>query len=340
MAIWHEVKRKHPRAEVFYIGQSGDTIEARLCAHYGIPFCGIQAGKLRRYVDVKNIVDAFRVPVGMFQALRVLRRERPDFVFAKGGYVSVPVVIAAHMLGIPIYLHESDVTPGLANKICARFAKKVFVSFEETRQYFAGEVQVVGNPVRKEIFHGNKEKGYAFTGLQKNRPVLLVLGGSTGAVALNKIIEHNLSKLLEHTQIVHVMGPGKSFKQRPRHTGYVAFEYLQDELPHVYAIADFVISRAGSGTIFETLVWNKPMLLVPLPAEGSRGDQIENAQAFVARGWAGMIEQEKTSAAEFAYIIKDFLSDQKALDAMKVAQKKTGVRFARESVEKIAIALA
>ncbi len=272
----------------------------------GIPFYGIYAGKLRRYFDFKNFVDVFKLPVGFFQALWILRKLKPKLVFAKGGYVSVPVCFAARVLKIPIWLHESDFSPGLANKICSKFAQKIFLSFEESRQFFPRkDVEVVGNPIRKWLLKGNKELGYKLTGFSPSKPVILIMGGSTGAQWLNRMVEKILPELLKHAQVVHITGENPNLKiQMPNksqnpNAKYKTFEFLNEDLAHIYAISDLVISRAGSGAIFEILALKKPMILVPLPAKASRGDQIENALAFTSHGWARVIRQDKISPENF-----------------------------------------
>ncbi|MBI4994308.1 undecaprenyldiphospho-muramoylpentapeptide beta-N-acetylglucosaminyltransferase [Candidatus Peregrinibacteria bacterium] len=321
LAVIKEVRGQRSEVSVFYIGEKG-AMEEKLVVQAGIPFYGIYAGKLRRYFDFKNFVDVFKLPVGFFQAFFILRKLRPQIIFAKGGYVSVPVVIAARFLGLPVWLHESDFSPGLANKICSRFAKKIFVSFEESRRFFSGcNVEVVGNPIRKWLLKGDKEIGYRLTGFSREKPVILIMGGSTGAQSLNKLVEKILPKLLKHTQIVHIIGvTPTSYKLQA--TSYKQFEFLNEDLAHIYAISNLIISRAGSGAIFEILALKKPMILVPLPAEASRGDQIENALVFAQRGWARVIHQDKVTPEEFLKEILDLLNDKKAQTQMIENQKR------------------
>ncbi|MEK9132746.1 MAG: glycosyltransferase, partial [Patescibacteria group bacterium] len=207
IAIIDELKKICGNAcEFFYVGEK-NSFEERMAVARGIPFYRIHAGKLRRYLSLKNVIDMFYVPFGLIEAVFALRRIKPDLIFAKGGYVSVPVVLAAHFLKIPVWLHESDVSAGLSNKICSRFAQKIWLSFEESKKFFAGKnVEVVGNPIRAEILKGNADRGYELTGFSKNKPVILIVGGSTGARALNKIVFEALSELLKKTQIVLITG--------------------------------------------------------------------------------------------------------------------------------------
>lgn len=269
-------------------------------------------------------MDAFKVPLGFFGSLKILKQLKPDLVFAKGGYVSVPVVLAAWVRGIPVWLHESDVSPGLANKICSRFAAKIWLSFEESVKFFPGKnVEVVGNPLRREILKGDVEKGYQLTGFSEKLPVVLVMGGSTGAQSLNKLVEEILPKLTKETQVVHITGSASrsSGSASTRHR-YKTFEFLHEELAHIYAIADLVVSRAGSGSIFETLAWVKPMLLIPLPKGASRGDQIENARVFESHGWALAREQDSLTAEGLFEQIQNLLKNETLLRSMTERQKK------------------
>lgn len=275
-----------------------------------IPFRGISTGKLRRYFDLKNFTDFFKVPLGFLQSLKILGEEKPDLLFAKGGYVSVPVVAAARLLGIPVWLHESDVTPGLSTKICLRFASKIWLSFEESKKYFHGKrIEVVGNPIRKMILNGNREKGFLFTGFSDKKPVVLIMGGSTGAQSLNKIIYEILPDLLKEAQVIHITGPPAK-RGATSHRGYKQFEFLDEELADCYAISDLIVSRAGSGGIFEILALRKPMLLIPLPKTASRGDQIENAEVFSSKGFAISVDQEKITPLEFLETIKNLLCNE------------------------------
>lgn len=321
-------------------------MEEKLVTQAGIPFFGIYAGKLRRYFDFKNFVDVFKLPIGFFQALLILRKLKPKLVFAKGGYVSVPVVLAAAFLKIPVFLHESDFSPGLANKICSKFAKKIFLSFEESAQYFLGKkTEVVGNPIRKWLLKGNKEIGYKLAGFSPSKPVILIMGGSTGAQSLNKMVEKILPELLKETQIIHITGVSnptfgilsRRFGRDPGFTSghstfYKRFEFLNEDLAHIYAIADLIISRAGSGAIFEILALKKPMILVPLPTKASRGDQIENALVFAQKGWARVIHQDKLAPKDFLKEILYLLRTKAVQTSMIENQKKADFANAAKKI--------
>lgn len=294
-------------------------------------------GKFRRYWDIKNITDIFKIPLGTIEAYQILRKEKPALVFAKGGYVSVPVVFAARLLKIPVWLHESDITPGLATKLCSRFAQKIFLSFKESKKFFSHtNVEVVGNPIRLSLLNGSREIGFKLTGFSLDRPVLLVIGGSSGAQSLNKLIEKILPQLLKEANVVHITGPSLNPQPstlNPHH--YKSFPFLNEDLAHIYAIADLVVSRAGSGSIFELLALHKSMILIPLPRSASRGDQIENAKIFEKHGWALVCDQEKTSPQEFQEKIHTLLQDEKARSHMINEQKKAfGYVGAAEKIAK------
>lgn len=257
-----------------------------------IPYKSVTCGKLRRYFSVENLIDIFKVPIGIVQAYFILRRFRPDVVFSKGGFVSVPVVIAGSWLGTQVIIHESDVRPGLANRICARYADKICISFEETKNYFkkySRKIIYTGNPVRKSITEGEAEKGYKFTGLDKHRPVILVMGGSQGAQQINDLVRGGMDELLKRFQIVHIRGRGNLDISLHR-KGYVQYEFLDEQMKDVYAISELVISRGGANSLAEIAALKKKALVIPLGTAASRGDQIENAQMFARKlGWGVMV---------------------------------------------------
>lgn len=257
----------------------------------GIPYKGVACGKFRRYFSSRNFIDIFKIPVGIFQAQKIMREFKPDVVFSKGGFVSVPVVIAAKLLQVPVILHESDAVPGLANRICARYSKKICISFEESKVYllkYGKRVIFTGNPVRKSILHGNAGEGYKFTGLDKYRPVIFVMGGSQGAWQINDLIRAGIDELLKKFQIVHVRGRG-NLDISLHKKGYVQYEYLDERLKDVYAMCELVISRGGANSLAEIAILKKRALIIPLSTEASRGDQIDNAKIFARKfGW-GML---------------------------------------------------
>ena len=277
--------------EIVYVG-SYDGIEKKLIADFNIPYIGIATGKFRRYLDVKNFTDPFRVVKGYSEAKKFLKEYSPDVVFSKGGFVSVPVVRAAAALKIPCIIHESDMTPGLANKLCIPVAKKVCCNFPETLKYLPEEKGVItGSPIRAELSQGNKLDGLNLCGFTANKPVIMVIGGSLGAANVNKAVRDALPKLLKDYQVVHLCGKDKMDNLLLNTPGYKQFEYVKTELKDLFAMADLVISRAGANAICEILALKKPNILIPLPAEVSRGDQILNAKSFEDQGFSIVLQE-------------------------------------------------
>ncbi len=278
--------------EITYMG-SYDGIEKKLIEDFNLPYVGIATGKFRRYLDLKNLTDPFRVIKGFAEARKFLKEYKPNVVFSKGGFVSVPVVRAAASLGIPCIIHESDMTPGLANKLCIPVAKKVCCNFPETYKMLTAEKAVLtGSPIRAELTQGNKIAGLDLCGFTANKPVIMVMGGSLGAANVNKAIREALPGLLEKFQIVHLCGKGKLDESLINIPGYKQFEYIKNELKDLFAMTDLVISRAGANAICELLALHKPNILIPLPAASSRGDQILNARSFEEQGFSLVIEEE------------------------------------------------
>lgn len=307
LAVIEELKAKEKRAEILYIGEV-KSIEKKLAQNAGIKFKGIPCGKLRRYFSLRNFVDPFKVVVGSFKAYKILKKFGAELVFSKGGFVSVPVVLAARFLKVPVILHESDAVPGLANKLLFRFADKVCLSFEESKKYlkkYLEKVVVTGNPIRKWISSGERAAGYKFTGLDKFRPIILVMGGSQGSLQINNLIEESLGELLKKFQIVHIRGRG-NLDISLHKKGYVQYEYLDEKLNDVYAISEMVISRGGANSLFEIASLKKKALIIPLAKGASRGEQLENARIMAGKlGWAileGEISGEDfVRAIEMAY---------------------------------------
>ena len=276
--------------EIAYIG-SIDGIERRLVADFDIPYEPIETGKLRRYFDTKNFSDPFRVIKGYGESHKFLKEFAPDVIFSKGGYVGVPVVHAAHSLHIPCIIHESDFTPGLANKLCVGSAVRICCNFPETMMELPQEkVILTGTPIRDDLFRGSREEGLAFCGFDDSRPVLMIIGGSQGAASVNKTVRDNLDALLEEFQIVHLCGKDKMDNLLLTRPGYKQFEYVTEELKDLYAMADVVISRAGANAICELVALQKPNLLVPLPT--GRGDQKQNAASFEAQGYSIVVQDD------------------------------------------------
>lgn len=278
--------------EIAYMG-SYDGIEKRLISDFNIPYTGISTGKLRRYLDPKNLSDPFRVLKGFGEARKYLKEFKPDVVFSKGGFVSVPVVRAAASLKIPCIIHESDMTPGLANKLCIPVATKICCNFPETMENLSKSKAVLtGSPIRKELTQGNRIAGLNMCGFSANTPVIMVIGGSQGAANVNKAVRDALPKLLEDFQVVHLCGKDKMDNLLLNTPGYKQFEYVKAELKDLFAMADLVISRAGANAICELLALKKPNILIPLPGRQSRGDQLLNAKSFESQGYSIVINED------------------------------------------------
>lgn len=291
--------------EVFYIG-SYDGMEKRLMADYHIPYYGIATGKFRRYFDLKNFSDPFRVLKGFSEARKILKELQPDVVFSKGGFVTVPVVIAAKRLKIPALIHESDMTPGLANKLCLSSASKICCNFPETVNNLPADKAVLtGTPIRQELLQGDPEAALRFTGLKAGKPVLMIIGGSLGSVAVNTAVRNILPDLLKDFQIIHLCGKGKLDTSLTDTEGYVQYEYIKDELSDLFALSDLVISRAGANAICEISALKKPNLLIPLSANASRGDQILNARSFERLGYSKVLEEEEITNEKLLQTIRD-----------------------------------
>ena len=303
--------------EVVYMG-SYDGIEKKLIADFDIPYIGISTGKFRRYLDPKNFTDPFRVIKGYAEAKRHLKAYRPDVVFSKGGFVSVPVVRAAAALKIPCIIHESDMTPGLANKLCIPVAKKVCCNFPETLELLPGEKAVLtGSPIRVELSQGSKLAGYEMCGFTANKPVVMVIGGSLGSVNVNKAVREALPLLLEDFQVVHLCGKDKVDNLLLNTPGYKQFEYIKAELKDLFAMADVVISRAGANAICELLALKKPNILIPLPASSSRGDQLLNAKSFETQGFSTVIDEDDLTKELLAEKVKELYANrEKVIETM------------------------
>lgn len=282
--------------EISYIG-SYKGIEKELIEAENIPYYAISSGKLRRYLDLKNLSDPFKVIKGLGQSIRLMRKLKPNLVFSKGGFVSVPVVLAAKFCHIPVIIHESDITPGLANKIAIPAAKKVCCNFPETLKYLPKEKAVLtGSPIRQELLSGNAEYARSYCHFHSEKPVLLIIGGSTGSKVINDAIRAQLTELLKKYQIIHLCGKGNLDNQLINTDGYAQFEYISQQLKDMFALADIVISRAGANAICELLALHKPNILIPLSAAASRGDQILNAKSFEKQGFSYVIEEENLTA--------------------------------------------
>lgn len=282
--------------EISYIG-SYDGIEKRLIEEQGVPYYGISSGKLRRYFNPKNFSDPFRVIKGYGQSIKLLKKIKPDVVFSKGGFVSVPVVLAAKFCRIPAIIHESDITPGLANKLAIPGAVKVCCNFPETLNYLPKEKAVLtGSPIRQELLKGSADAGRTYCKFpEASKSVILIIGGSSGSRAINNTVRELLPQLLPDYNVIHLCGKGNLDTSLTQTAGYLQLEYANQELADLFALSDLVISRAGANAICELLALHKPNILIPLSANASRGDQILNANSFQAQGFSYVLEEENLS---------------------------------------------
>lgn len=323
--------------EISYIG-SYDGIEKKLIEEMHIPYYGISSGKLRRYFDVKNFTDPFRVLKGFGEAKKLLKQLKPDVVFSKGGFVTVPVVIAAKKCKIPAIIHESDMTPGLANKLCIPSAAKVCCNFPETVSSLPADKAVLtGTPIRQELLSGDKEAARKFCGFTDSKPVLMVIGGSLGAASINENIRRILPDLLKEFQVIHLCGKGKMDESLNGTEGYVQYEYIKQELADMFALADVVISRAGANAICEINALKKPNLLIPLSANASRGDQILNARSFEHQGFSMVLEEEEITEEKLLDSIRQLYNNRQTyIDAMSGSSHMNSIEKITELIEECA----
>lgn len=304
--------------DISYIG-SYEGIEKGLIEAQGITYYGINSGKLRRYFSWENFKDPFKVAQGFFQAKKLLGQIRPNVVFSKGGFVSVPVVLAAKMLHIPVIIHESDLTPGLANKIAIPSATRVCCNFPETLPYLPeGKAVLTGSPIRQELLHGDPRAAKEFCHFSKDLPILLVMGGSIGSVYINQAIRGCIDELLKNYQIIHLCGKGNIDDSLKGRVGYAQYEYISENLPDLFAAADLVIARAGANSICELLALRKPNILIPLSRNASRGDQILNAASFEKQGFSVVLEEENVTSETLQNTIAEVLAHKQTyIDAME-----------------------
>ena len=336
LALIPELKKR--KFDIIYIG-SKNGMEKEIIEKRGIPFFGITADKLRRYLDVKNFFMPANVIKGIKEAIAILKENKVDVIFSKGGYVSVPVVIAAARLRIPVISHEADFTPGLANKIATPFSKIVCCNFEETTKMIGKKGRWTGCPIRAELLSGNKKKGLEFLGFKKDKPILFVTGGSLGSKYINDLVRKNIEEILKEMYVVHSCGKGKLDKNI-KLKGYKQFELLTTELPDVLAAADFVISRAGANVIFELLALKKPNLLIPLSTNASRGDQILNAKSFMKNNYSlVLLEEDQNKKPELFFKKLDELKSKKdeMIASMKNSKEINAIYNICDIIEKEAL---
>lgn len=322
--------------DVHYIGTENGIEHGMVASLPGVTYHVVKSGKLRRYFDWKNFTDPFRVIAGAFQSAHLMRTLKPDVCFSKGGFVSVPVVIGAWLNRVPTLCHESDLTPGLANKICARFAKKVATTFPECAAALGSKGVFTGTPLRPELFSGSREKGLALAHFSNDKPVLLMMGGSLGAQSVNAALRAALPALLTRMQVFHICGKGNLDATLNGLDGYYQVEFLSDALPDAMAAADYILSRAGSNALCEFQALGKPMLLIPYPKGASRGDQILNAASFEKRGLARVMAQEKMTRETLTEALFSLMSDGNTLrQALRDAPPADGTSRVLELIEDI-----
>ena len=312
--------------DIQYIG-SYNGIEKELIEPFGVPYHGISSGKLRRYFSVQNFTDPFRVLKGFGEAKKLIKDLKPDVIFSKGGFVSVPVVLAGKQCKVPVIIHESDMTPGLANKIAIPSAVKVCCNFPETLDALPkGKAVLTGSPIRQELLSGNKIAAMDLCGFTADKPVILVIGGSLGSVVVNKAVREALPELLKDFQIIHLCGKGKTDDSLNDTKGYCQFEYIKDELRDIFALADIVISRAGANAICELLALRKPNLLIPLSAKASRGDQILNARSFERQGFSMVLEEEELTEVSLVSAVHELYDNRGTfIDAMRNSDQQDSI---------------
>ena len=327
---------KELQYDIHYIG-SYNGIEKELIEQFAVPYHGISTGKLRRYFSVQNFTDPFRVLKGMNEAKKLVKILKPDIIFSKGGFVSVPVVLAAKRRHVPAIIHESDMTPGLANKLTLPAATKVCCNFLETLEHLPeGKAVLTGSPIRQELLTGDKYKAREFLHFTSDKPVIMVVGGSLGAVAVNEAVRQILPELLKSFQVIHLCGRGKVDASLSGLEGYAQFEYIKEELRHLFALTDLVISRAGANAICELLALHKPNLLIPLSANASRGDQILNARSFERQGFSVVLEEEELDHTILLNAIQALYKNRDSyITAMKNSSQQNSIDTIIELIESL-----
>ncbi|WP_246562480.1 undecaprenyldiphospho-muramoylpentapeptide beta-N-acetylglucosaminyltransferase [Rickettsiella endosymbiont of Dermanyssus gallinae] len=301
---------KNKGATIFYVG-SKQGIERSLVAPLNIPYYSVTTGKLRRYWSWENFLTPFQLVFGIAQSFLLCRSLKPNIIFSKGGFVALPVVIGGWLSRIPVVIHESDLTPGLANRLSFPFAKLICVTFPVTTQYFKNKAKVLvtGVPIRESLYQGDRSKGLRFCGFSEAKPVLLIMAGGLGSVDINNMIRRLLVPLTSKFQVIHLCGKGKLGEYFSNVPDYKQFEYLQEELADVLASADLVISRAGATSIYELIALKKPHILLPLSKQASRGDQIKNADYFSKQGLSAVLYAEEFSDEKFLQTAFDCYAD-------------------------------
>lgn len=322
--------------EIHYIGTEKGMEAEKIRSVPGVTYHAVQSGKLRRYFSWQNFIDPFKVIAGAFQSARLMGKIKPDVVFSKGGFVAVPVVFGAWLHRVPVVCHESDLTPGLANRLCAPFARKIATTFPECAQALGPKAEMTGTPLRPELFRGSRARGLSLLGFDGSRPILLMMGGSSGAQAVNKALREALPRLTGKFDVAHICGKGNLDEALQGMSGYRQLEFLDAELPDALACADLVLSRAGSNALCEFQALCKPMLLVPYPKGASRGDQILNAQSLQKRGLARVLLQEDMTADTLVKALEETWAEREQLTAaLHAAPPADGTERVLEMIEEV-----
>ncbi len=322
--------------EIHYIGTENGMEASRMRAVDGVIYHAVKSGKLRRYHSWQNFTDPFRVIAGAFQSARLMGKIRPDVVFSKGGFVAVPVVFGAWLHRIPVLCHESDLTPGLANKLCRPFARRFATTFPECAQALGPKAEMTGTPLRKELFQGDRKKGLALFGFDGSKPVLLMMGGSSGAQSVNAALRGALPSLLDQFDVAHICGKGNLEESLKGTPGYAQREFLNEELPDALACTDLVLSRAGANALCEFQELGKPMLLIPYPKGASRGDQILNADSLEKRGLCMVLQQENMTPETLVEALRETWNKREQLSAaLKNAPPADGTKRILELIEEV-----
>lgn len=298
-----------------YVG-SDTGIEKGMIQTLGIPFHAVYSGKLRRYFSIKNLLDPFKIIVGIVQSFWLFHKLRPDVVFSKGGFVAFPVVVGAWLNRIPVVAHESDMSPGLANRLSFPFVNKICLTFDEAKHHFKSQdkIEITGTPIRKQLFSGNSAKGLELCGFNSAKPCLLAIGGSLGAGSINQSVRNALPELTQKYQVIHVCGKGKLDHTLKGIEGYCQFEYANEELAHLFAASSIVISRAGANSLYELLALGKAHILIPISSQVTRGDQIQNARYFQGLGISVVIQDQSLNAETLLHALQEVVLNKSEID--------------------------
>ncbi|MBU4370104.1 undecaprenyldiphospho-muramoylpentapeptide beta-N-acetylglucosaminyltransferase [Patescibacteria group bacterium] len=338
LAVADEIKKTKPETKFLFIGTRKGVPEKELVKNKNIPYQAIFSGKFRRYISLKNIIDPFLILIGFFQSFFIILKFKPKAIFSAGGFISVPLAWAAWLLRKPIFIHQQDIIPGLANKLIAPLAKKITISFDKSFKNFKKRKTILtGNPVRKEIFLGDKEKAIKQFNLDNNLPVLLIIGGGTGAQKINEMIAQIVPELVEFCQVIHLTGKGKKIEDKKLDfKNYQQYEFLSQEIPDLYQAADLIISRAGLGVLTELSVLKKPMICIPIPDS----HQEFNAQYYADQEAVVLINQKILKPGKLLEKIKKTINSEKQLKDLsnnisKLAHPRAGEKIAKIILESI-----